>query len=53
MKRYLLNPGLQMSVLAEKFIKFSQFLDDVKFGYAFNSHEWSVLLVVMNSVTLV
>lgn len=38
-----------MSVLAEKFIKFSQFLDDVKFGYAFNSHEWSVLLVVTSA----
>ncbi len=38
-----------MTALVKKYIKFSQYLEDVKFGYAINSQEWAILLIIANA----
>lgn len=35
-----------MTALVKKYIKFSQYVEDVKFGYAINSQEWAILLII-------
>lgn len=38
-----------MTALVQKFIKFSQFVEDIKFGHALNSHEWDILLIIVSA----
>ena len=43
------NQGMQMTTLVQKYIKFSQFIEDIRFGYALNCQEWDILLIIASA----
>ena len=41
--------GMEMTAYVQKYIKFSQFIEDIKFGYALNCQEWDILLIITSA----
>jgi len=38
-----------MTALVKKYIKFSNYVEDIKFGFAINSQEWAILLIIASA----
>jgi DNA-binding MarR family transcriptional regulator len=38
-----------MSALVQKYIKFSHFIDEIKFSHALNCQEWDILLIIASA----
>jgi DNA-binding MarR family transcriptional regulator len=40
---------MQMTALVQKYIRFSHFIDEIKFCHALNCQEWDILLIIASA----
>ena len=40
---------MQMTALVQKYIKFSHFINEIKFCHALNCQEWDILLIIVSA----